>query len=127
MLMTAWNPRPGVLSNLMWIMDRVFKFTNFGIVSVLHKDFFIQAVSFLTYILKILIISRLSDKFCKTLTKIKIVKAGKRILFLETYTYVCLYFFKRLSVKILRGNLTIISNYLLDLVRSIVRVFYTTC
>ncbi|XP_038212906.1 acyl-CoA:lysophosphatidylglycerol acyltransferase 1 isoform X2 [Zerene cesonia] len=42
-LMTAWNPRPGVLSNLMWIMDRVFKFTNFGIVSVLHKDFFIQA------------------------------------------------------------------------------------
>nr|XP_032518386.1 acyl-CoA:lysophosphatidylglycerol acyltransferase 1-like [Danaus plexippus plexippus] len=43
MLMTAWNPRPGVLSNLMWIMDRVFKFTNFGIVSVLHKDFFIQA------------------------------------------------------------------------------------
>ncbi|CAG9583409.1 unnamed protein product [Danaus chrysippus] len=48
MLMTAWNPRPGVLSNLMWIMDRVFKFTNFGIVSVLHKDFFIQAVSFFT-------------------------------------------------------------------------------
>ncbi|CAH0727230.1 unnamed protein product, partial [Brenthis ino] len=45
MLMAAWNPRPGVLSNLMWIMDRVFKFTNFGIVSVLHKDFFIQAVS----------------------------------------------------------------------------------
>jgi lysophosphatidylglycerol acyltransferase 1 len=45
MLMTAWNPRPGVLPNLMWIMDRVFKFTNFGIVSVLHEDFFIQAVS----------------------------------------------------------------------------------
>ncbi|XP_047534179.1 acyl-CoA:lysophosphatidylglycerol acyltransferase 1 isoform X2 [Vanessa atalanta] len=42
-LMAAWNPRPGVLSNLMWIMDRVFKFTNFGIVSVLHCDFFIQA------------------------------------------------------------------------------------
>ncbi|XP_037293301.1 acyl-CoA:lysophosphatidylglycerol acyltransferase 1-like isoform X2 [Manduca sexta] len=43
MLMSAWNPRPGVLPNLMWIMDRVFKFTNFGIVSVLHEDFFIQA------------------------------------------------------------------------------------
>ncbi|XP_045488269.1 acyl-CoA:lysophosphatidylglycerol acyltransferase 1 isoform X2 [Pieris rapae] len=43
MLMSTWNPRPGVLSNLMWIMDRVFKFTNFGIVSMLHKDFFIQA------------------------------------------------------------------------------------
>ncbi|XP_073946437.1 plexin A isoform X2 [Choristoneura fumiferana] len=42
-LMAAWNPRPGVLANLMWIMDRVFKFTNFGIVSVLHEDFFIQA------------------------------------------------------------------------------------
>ncbi|XP_063385135.1 acyl-CoA:lysophosphatidylglycerol acyltransferase 1-like isoform X1 [Cydia fagiglandana] len=41
--MGAWNPRPGVLSNLMWIMDRVLKFTNFGIVSVLHEDFFIQA------------------------------------------------------------------------------------
>ncbi|PZC84571.1 hypothetical protein B5X24_HaOG204601 [Helicoverpa armigera] len=45
MLMAAWNPRAGVLPNLMWIMDRVFKFTNFGIVSVLHEDFFIQAVS----------------------------------------------------------------------------------
>ncbi|XP_053608331.1 acyl-CoA:lysophosphatidylglycerol acyltransferase 1-like [Plodia interpunctella] len=43
LLMTTWNPRRGVLSNLMWIMDRVFKFTNFGIVSVLHEDFFIQA------------------------------------------------------------------------------------
>lgn len=43
MLMAAWNPRPGILPNLMWIMDRVFKFTNFGIVSVLHEDFFIQA------------------------------------------------------------------------------------
>ncbi|CAH1636731.1 unnamed protein product [Spodoptera littoralis] len=44
MLMAAWNPRPGILPNLMWIMDRVFKFTNFGIVSVLHEDFFIQAL-----------------------------------------------------------------------------------
>ncbi|CAH2239866.1 jg4553 [Pararge aegeria aegeria] len=56
MLMAAWNPRPGVLSNLMWIMDRVFKFTNFGIVSVLHQDFFIQAVglniSFLEYFIR---------------------------------------------------------------------------
>ncbi|GBP34638.1 Acyl-CoA:lysophosphatidylglycerol acyltransferase 1 [Eumeta japonica] len=43
MLMSAWNARPDVLPNLTWIMDRVFKFTNFGIVSVLHADFFIQA------------------------------------------------------------------------------------
>lgn len=41
MLMTTFNAKPNVLSNLMWIMDRIFKFTNFGIVSVLHKDFFI--------------------------------------------------------------------------------------
>ncbi|CAB3240778.1 unnamed protein product [Arctia plantaginis] len=49
MLMAAWNPRPGVLPNLMWIMDRIFKFTNFGIVSVLHEDFFIQALNILVY------------------------------------------------------------------------------
>lgn len=57
MLMAAWNPRPGILPNLMWIMDRVFKFTNFGIVSVLHEDFFIQAVSDLMKIYLICIIA----------------------------------------------------------------------
>lgn len=31
----------------MWIMDRLFKFTNFGIVSVIHQDFFIMSVSYL--------------------------------------------------------------------------------
>ncbi|XP_050524291.1 acyl-CoA:lysophosphatidylglycerol acyltransferase 1-like [Daktulosphaira vitifoliae] len=41
MLMTNFNAKPGVLPNIMWIMDRIFKFTNFGIVSVIHKDFFI--------------------------------------------------------------------------------------
>lgn len=40
-LMTTFNAKPNVLPNLMWIMDRVFKFTNFGIVSILHQDFFI--------------------------------------------------------------------------------------
>jgi len=25
----------------MWIMDKVFKFTNFGVVSWMHDDFFI--------------------------------------------------------------------------------------
>lgn len=44
-LMTTFNAKPNVLPNLMWIMDRVFKFTNFGIVSVLHQDFFIVSVS----------------------------------------------------------------------------------
>lgn len=42
-LMTAWNPRPGILPNIMWIMDRVFMYTNFGLVSMVHRDFFIQA------------------------------------------------------------------------------------
>lgn len=41
MLMATFNPKEGVLPNIMWIMDRVFKFTNFGIVSVIHEDFFI--------------------------------------------------------------------------------------
>ncbi|KAL2716854.1 acyl-CoA:lysophosphatidylglycerol acyltransferase 1-like [Vespula squamosa] len=41
MLMTTFNAKSNVLPNLMWIMDRIFKFTNFGIVSILHHDFFI--------------------------------------------------------------------------------------
>lgn len=41
LLMAAFNPRPALLPNLTWIMDRLFKYTNFGIVSVLHQDFFI--------------------------------------------------------------------------------------
>ena len=27
----------------MWIMDRVFKFTNFGVVAACHDDFFIRS------------------------------------------------------------------------------------
>ncbi|XP_014242741.1 acyl-CoA:lysophosphatidylglycerol acyltransferase 1-like [Cimex lectularius] len=41
MLMANFNAKPCVLPNIMWIMDRVFKFTNFGIVSIIHEDFFI--------------------------------------------------------------------------------------
>lgn len=41
LLMASFNTKPNVLPNLMWIMDRLFKYTNFGIVSVLHQDFFI--------------------------------------------------------------------------------------
>lgn len=41
MLMANFNAKKGVLNNIMWIMDRIFKFTNFGIVSVMHEDFFI--------------------------------------------------------------------------------------
>jgi len=41
LLMATFNTKKNVLPNLMWIMDRIFKYTNFGIVSVLHEDFFI--------------------------------------------------------------------------------------
>ncbi|XP_026482018.1 acyl-CoA:lysophosphatidylglycerol acyltransferase 1-like [Ctenocephalides felis] len=41
LLMATFNAKPNILPNLMWIMDRLFKYTNFGIVSVLHEDFFI--------------------------------------------------------------------------------------
>lgn len=46
LLMTTFNTKQEVLPNIMWIMDKVFMYTNFGIVSVIHKDFFIGSVSF---------------------------------------------------------------------------------
>lgn len=45
LLMTTFNTKSEVLPNIMWIMDKVFMYTNFGIVSVIHKDFFIGSVS----------------------------------------------------------------------------------
>jgi len=51
MLMTNFNSKAGVLPNIMWIMDRIFKFTNFGIVSIIHQDFFILSVSVHFFIL----------------------------------------------------------------------------
>lgn len=45
LLMATFSAKPDILPNIMWIMDRVFKFTNFGIVSVIHQDFFVRAVS----------------------------------------------------------------------------------
>ena len=45
LMMAAFNTRPGLLPNLNWIMDKLFKYTNFGIVSAYHGDFFISAVS----------------------------------------------------------------------------------
>lgn len=51
LFMACFNAKPDVLPNIMWIMDRVFKFTNFGIVSVLHRDFFVQAVSTSSHLL----------------------------------------------------------------------------
>jgi hypothetical protein len=45
MLMTTFNTKQEVLPNVMWIMDKVFMYTNFGIVSCIHRDFFIGSVS----------------------------------------------------------------------------------
>lgn len=46
LMMTCFNAKPDVLPNIMWIMERMFKYTNFGLVSVLHEDFFISSVRF---------------------------------------------------------------------------------
>lgn len=43
LLMAAFNVKKGVLPNIMWIMDRLFKYTNFGAVSLMHQDFFIAS------------------------------------------------------------------------------------
>lgn len=43
MLFSCYNVRKGVLPNVMWIMDSLFKYTNFGAVSYLHQDFFIKS------------------------------------------------------------------------------------
>jgi hypothetical protein len=50
LLMATFNTKKNVLPNLMWIMDRIFKYTNFGIVSILHEDFFIVSVSYINII-----------------------------------------------------------------------------
>lgn len=43
LLMTIFSARVGFCNKVMWIMDRVFKFTNFGVISWMHDDFFIVA------------------------------------------------------------------------------------
>ncbi|CAN7937882.1 unnamed protein product [Ixodes hexagonus] len=41
LLMASFQGKRSVTEHLMWIMDRLFKYTNFGAVSVTHGDFFI--------------------------------------------------------------------------------------
>lgn len=43
LLMTVFSARVGFCNKVMWIMDRVFKLTNFGLISWMHDDFFILA------------------------------------------------------------------------------------
>ncbi|KFM73636.1 Acyl-CoA:lysophosphatidylglycerol acyltransferase 1, partial [Stegodyphus mimosarum] len=40
-LMLAFQAKGTVLQSIMWIMDRLFRYTNFGAVSVTHGDYFI--------------------------------------------------------------------------------------
>lgn len=49
MLFSCYNTRKQILPNIMWIMDSLFKYTNFGVVSYLHQDFFIKSVSEYTF------------------------------------------------------------------------------
>ncbi len=44
--MTLFVARRNFAQKVMWIMDKVFKYTNFGWVSWMHHDFFILAVSY---------------------------------------------------------------------------------
>lgn len=44
-VMSALLPKSQVIGQIMWFMDYIFKFTNFGVPSCLHGDFFIQQVS----------------------------------------------------------------------------------
>ena len=43
LLMTIFSSRVGFCNKVMWIMDNVFKFTNFGFCSWMHDDFFIKS------------------------------------------------------------------------------------
>ncbi|GBO23714.1 Acyl-CoA:lysophosphatidylglycerol acyltransferase 1 [Araneus ventricosus] len=47
LLMLAFQEKDRVLESIMWIMDRLFRYTNFGAVSVTHGDYFITQVKLL--------------------------------------------------------------------------------
>jgi len=49
LLMHNFSCKNTLLHRLNWVMDAVFQFTNFGIVSTLHGDFFINAVRALSH------------------------------------------------------------------------------
>lgn len=45
-VMSALLPRSQVIGQIFWIMDYIFVYTNFGWISYLHGDFFIQQVQY---------------------------------------------------------------------------------
>lgn len=42
-IMTMASAKHQIVPNMMWILDRVFMFTHFGVVSKIHRDFFIKS------------------------------------------------------------------------------------
>lgn len=46
-VMSALHNKSLVLGKVMWVMDDIFKYTNFGWISYVHGDFFIVQVSYL--------------------------------------------------------------------------------
>jgi len=44
LIMAALDGHEDGCRNIMWVMDRMFKRTNFGLVSWFHRDFFISSV-----------------------------------------------------------------------------------
>ena len=52
--MTLFTARSRFADRVMWIMDRIFKYSNFGCVSWMHDDFFILAVSIILNSIRIL-------------------------------------------------------------------------
>uniref|UniRef100_A0A8C9LC87 Phospholipid/glycerol acyltransferase domain-containing protein n=1 Tax=Pavo cristatus TaxID=9049 RepID=A0A8C9LC87_PAVCR len=48
-LMMCLQDKGTVVRQMMWLMDHIFKYTNFGIVSLIHGDFFIRQVTYPFY------------------------------------------------------------------------------
>ena len=53
-----------VVRKMMWLMDHVFKYTNFGLVSLIHGDFFIRQVRDPRFPLKVLVGSLFCSLIC---------------------------------------------------------------
>lgn len=44
LIMVALDRQIGAYRKIMWIMNKRFMYTNFGLVSICHRDFFISSV-----------------------------------------------------------------------------------
>ncbi|KAL6042105.1 hypothetical protein STEG23_003955, partial [Scotinomys teguina] len=53
-LMMCLQDKGPVVAQMMWLMDHIFKYTNFGIVSLIHGDFFIRQSALFHVIFRLL-------------------------------------------------------------------------